>query len=685
MPRPIKKAKNKSSVQTAFTRFMLIIAFFVIWIGGIGARLVHLQINQHDAMLGKALGQRRDTVKDKQLRGTIFDRDRHALAMSVNAKSLYADPSEITDVDAAARDLSKILKGKPAEISKIIQDAKNNNRHFVWLARKLDENFADKINKTLENKDTKKSDLPRYVGLHWQEEQKRSYPNQTLAAQVLGFSNNEDVGSAGIEQSQEEILHGAVVKRWRDRDRLGRVYDEEEIEEREPPKDVVLTLSSSMQYKVEQELERGVKNANAKSGMAIVINPKNGEILAMANYPTFDPNRFTEFQPESFVNHAVHDIYSPGSVFKLVAYSGAINEKLINPNGEVDCRGGKIEVAGHIFNDPHATKVMSYADALAVSSNVAAIKTGTALGREKFYNYAQKFGFGLNSGIELPSVTNGIFRAPSTWNGDSLASMSIGYEIGVSALQVASAYATIANDGIKIQPHLIKEIRQADGQIISATEPQKTAVVSAETARGFRQMLRQVVLTGTGRRAQIDGYTVAGKTGTAWKYNAQLKKIDENKYVSSFVGMAPADNPSLVIAVVLDEPQVAMRDGGQVSAPIFHNIAEQLLPELGVAPDANVRQANVAEEKTTTETLGVPTDIKAVGGNDADKTSKTGDAVKSLNDQADKKTTVSANDLKVKTKSSENLPKDKNGGNRASADVIEPKKTEVKNKSSGKK
>ncbi len=679
MSRPIKKVKTKNSVQTAFTRFMLIIAFFVIWIGGIGARLVHLQINQHAALLGKALGQRRDTVKDKQLRGTIFDRDRRALAMSVNAKSLYADPSEIADIDAAARDLAKILKGKPAEIAKTIRDAKDNNRHFVWLARKLDEASADKLNKNLENKETKKADLPRYAGLHWQEEQKRSYPNQSLAAQVLGFSNNEDIGSAGIEQSQEEILHGAVVKRWRDRDRLGRVYDEEETEEREPPKDVVLTLSSSMQYKVEQELERGVKNANAKSGMAVVINPKNGEILAMANYPTFDPNRFTDFQPENFVNHAVHDVYSPGSVFKLVAYSGAINENLINPADEVDCRGGKIVVAGHIFNDPHATKVMTYADALAVSSNVAAIKTGIALGKERFYNYAQKFGFGQSSGIELPAATNGIFRAPSSWNGDSLASMSIGYEIGVTALQVASAYATIANDGIKIQPHLIKEIRQADGQIINATDPQKTAVVSAETARGFRKMLRQVVLTGTGRRAQIDGYTVAGKTGTAWKYNAQLKKIDANKYVSSFVGMAPAENPSLVIAVVLDEPQVAMRDGGQVSAPIFHNIAEQLLPELGIAPDADVRQTNVAEEKTATETLGVPTDIKAVGNND-----KAGAAGKTVSEPTDRKS-AAAKELSEKTKRSENQPRNKNGGVQITADDIEPKNKEIKNKSSGKK
>ena len=265
---------------------------------------------------------------------------------------------------------------------------------------------------------------------------------------------------------------------------------------------------------------------------------------------------------------------------------------------------------------------MSYADALAVSSNVAAIKTGLGLGKEKFYGYAQKFGFGQPTGIELPGATNGIFRSPSGWNGDSLASMSIGYEIGVSALQVAAAYATIANDGIKIQPHVIKEIRQPDGKIVSATEPPKTAVVSPETARGFRKMLRQVVLSGTGRRAQLDGYTSAGKTGTAWKYNAVLKKVDADKYVSSFIGMAPADDPAVVIAIVLDEPQVAARDGGQVSAPIFRGIAEQILPELGVAPDGNVHQENVAAEQMPAETVGVPKDIKVVSGDAAEKADK---------------------------------------------------------------
>lgn len=587
-------------MQTAFTRFMLIVAFFILWIGGIGARLVYLQINQHETLRTRALSQRRDKTKEKQLRGTIFDRSERALAMSLNVKSLYADPSEIEDPDAAAKDVARVLKVKQTEIAAKIKDAKTNSKRFVVLASKLDEDTVQKINEALEVKELKKADLPRFAGLHWREEQKRSYPYNTLAAQVIGFANAEDVGSAGVEQSQEQNLRGAVIKGWQDRDRLGRVYDESEEEQREPPKDVVLTISHSIQYKTEQALAQGVKNANAKSGMAIVMNPQTGEILAMANYPTFDPNRYNEFAPEFFTNRAIHDIYSPGSVFKLVTYGAAINEGVVNPDGEIDCTKGFIEVAGHRFNDPHATKWMGYNEAFAVSSNVAAIKTALSTGRENFYAYAQRFGFGQPTGIELPAEERGIFRSPKSWNGDSLASMSIGYEISVSALQMTTAYATIANNGVRVQPHIIKEIRQ-DGKVLSSTEAQKTQVVTADTARYLKRMMREVVVKGTGKRAQLNGYTSAGKTGTAWKYNAKLKKVDSGKYVSSFIGLAPMDNPSVVIAVVMDEPQGGARDGGQVSAPVFREIAEQILPELEIAPDANIRQETFTAEEIPSE------------------------------------------------------------------------------------
>ena len=598
--RPKKLTKNKNPMQTAFTRFMLVVAFFILWIGAIGVRLVHLQINQSEWLRDKAQDQRRDELKSKMLRGTIYDRSERALAMSVKVKSLYADPREIEDVEETAQAVAAALKIKPDIILKDLREGKETNKRFVWLAQKLDEEAAQRLNKTLETYDLKKFDLPKFKGLHWREDQKRSYPYKNLASQIVGFSNADDIGLAGIELSQEEILRGNVVKKWQDRDRLGRVYEESEVT-REPPKDVVLTISHSIQYKVEQALEKGAKASNSKSGMAIVLDPKNGEILAMANYPSFDPNRYPEFPTERYQNKAIQGVYSPGSVFKLVTYGSALDSKLMTADGMIDCSRGFIEVGGHRFNDPHATKTMSYIEALAVSSNVAAIKTGMSLGKENFYLYAQKFGFGQPTGIELPAEARGLFRSPETWNGDSLASMSIGYEVGVTALQMVSAYGAIANNGVKIKPHIIKEIRHSGGKPAVVSELVRTPIVSPEAARGLRKMLREVVVKGTAKRAQLNGYTSAGKTGTAWKYNAKLKRVDAGKYVSSFIGMAPAENPAVVILVVMDEPQGGARDGGQVSAPVFREIAEQILPELNVVPDANFIQEDLTAQQIPSE------------------------------------------------------------------------------------
>ena len=686
-----KKKKNPS--QTAFTRFMLVVAIFILWIGAIGVRLVHLQINESDWLRDKAQDQRRDELKSKTLRGTIYDRNERALAMSVKVKSLYADPREIEDVNATAQRLAPILKLKQSDIAEDLQTAKDNNKRFVWLARKIDEDTAIKLNLALESPELKKFDLPKFNGLHWREEQKRSYPYKNLAAQIVGFSNADDIGQAGIEQSQEEILRGAVVQKWQDRDRLGRVYDEEETEQREPPKDIILTVNNSIQYKVEEALEKGVKASNAKSGMAIVVDPKTGEILAMANYPTFDPNRYTESSSENYQNKAIQSIYSPGSVFKLVTYSSAINENLMNPNGMIDCRNGFIEVAGHHFSDPHATRVMSYGDALAVSSNVAAIKTGLTLGKEKFYGYARKFGFGQTVGIELPAEAHGQFRAPEKWNGDSLASMSIGYEVGVTALQMVSAYSTIANDGVNVKPHIIKEIRHADGKSFAVTEAEQTPIVSPETARGFRGMLRQVVLKGTAKRAQLNGYTSAGKTGTAWKFNAKLKRVDAGKYVSSFIGMAPADNPAVVILVVMDEPSGGARDGGQVSAPVFKEIAEGILPEMNVAPDGQIAPDKMTAENVPTEVepadakMASPEEKDAENNKESKKSIEKSAKSEKLKESKEVKATKSdEKGIKKDAKKESPSNEDKKSSKPKAADVKSEKpRADLKNKSSTEK
>ena len=582
------RPKKRNLKQIAFTRFMLIVAVFVLWIGGISVRLVHLQVTQHAWLKDKALDIRQDIKQTRMLRGTIFDRNERALAMSLRVKTLYADPSEIADVEATAKTLAKALKLDADQLAAQIRQGKEANKRFVAIVKKVEEDVAQKINKSLDTPDLKKSDLPNFTGLHWRDDQRRSYPYQTLAAQVVGFSDAADDGKAGIEQSQDDILHGAITKKLQERDRFGRVYDET-VFERETPSDVVLTIDAAYQYIAEQALERGVRSAEAKSGMAIVMVPKTGEILALANYPTFDPNTITDTAAEHISNKAIQSVYSPGSVFKIVTYGSALEKKLFTPEDQIDSGNGTIEIAKHKFTDSHTIGRVSYAQAMAHSSNVCAIKTGMSVGREGFFAMLQRMGFGTRTGIELPAETAGIVRSLDKWNGDSLASMSIGYEIGVTALQMTTAFATIANNGIKVQPHIIKEIRRSNEQPKQVTQPQVAQVVTADTARALRTMLRQVVMTGTGRRAQLNGYSAAGKTGTAWKFNAVSKSVDSSKYISSFIGMAPAENPEIVVAVVMDEPKAGARDGGMVSAPVFREIAQQILTEMKIANDAPSR------------------------------------------------------------------------------------------------
>ena len=621
-----------------FTRFMLIVAAFILWIGGISVRLVHLQINQHAYLLAKAKSQSLVNQKTKQLRGTIYDRNLAVLAMSVEVKTLFVDPTEIEDVSQAARDIAKAAHVDAKQLTAKLTEAKSLNKSYVPIAKKVDKDNYDRINKALYDPNVKKEGEPKYAGVHWDSDQTRSYPYGSLAAPTVGISNDEDQGVAGIEQSQNKLLEGEMVDRQLQRDARGRVYDEK-VTAPELPQDVVLTIDKSVQIVTEQALAAGVANAQARAGMALVMDPTNGEILALANFPTFDP---TNIRSGDTSNHLVQSVYSPGSVFKLVTYGAALEKKLFKPTDMIDAGNGTIEVAGHKFTDSHHIGFVNYAEALAHSSNVCAIKTGLRVGKSDFYSMVQKMGFGQKTGIELPAETRGLVNSPERWNGDSLASMSIGYEIGVTPLQIATAFATIANDGIKNQPHIIKEIRDSEGNTVSVTEPNQSQVVSAQTAQDLRVMLRQVVLSGTGRRAQLDGYSSAGKTGTAWKFDPKTKRVERSKYMSTFVGFAPAEKPRFVIVVVMDEPQAGARDGGTVSAPVFRDIAQTLLTTMNVPRDlapsgsntaaADVPELNTGEtptvkgppeekERTASQPAGTKTQKKAA----ASPAKKTGD------------------------------------------------------------
>ncbi len=618
------RSKKSNSRQVAFTRFMFVVAFFVLWLGGISVRLVHLQVNQHGWLKERAIGVRQNVKHTRMLRGTIYDRNERALAMSLPVKTLYADPKEIEDIDAAARNIATALKLDSKQLVALLSQAKAENKRYVPLVKKVEDDLAQKINKALDEPKVKKADSPNFYGLHWRDEQRRSYPYESLAAHIVGFADANDSGKAGIEQSQDEALHGAIIKNLQERDRLGRVFEETTVE-RDLPSDVVLTIDAGYQHITETALERGVKAAGAKSGMAVLMRPKTGEVLALANYPTFDPNTISDAAAENLTNKAVQAVYTPGSIFKIVAYGSGLEKNLFSPDDMISSGNGSITVANHTFTDSHGVGTVSYSQAMAHSSNVCAIKTGLSVGKDDFFGMMKKMGFGSKTGIELPAETAGLVSSPDKWFGDSLASMSIGYEIGVTALQMATAFATIANDGIRVEPRVIKEIRHSNDQPKTITEVKQTQAVTAETARELRTMLKQVVLTGTGRRAALNGYTAAGKTGTAWKVDTKSKSVDSSKYVSSFVGMAPADDPEIVLAVVIDEPKGGARDGGMVAAPVFREIAQQILFEMKIANDAPVKaESLVAHTLPSTEhrTVEVTTEKSAIAKTTTEKADK---------------------------------------------------------------
>ena len=325
-----------------------------------------------------------------------------------------------------------------------------------------------------------------------------------------------------------------------------------------------------------------------------MLDPHTGDILALANAPTFDPNDVGAAPPAARTNWALQNIYEPGSTFKVVAFSAALEKGLAKPNDHIDCQMGSITVAKRLIHDHHPFGNLTLADALAKSSNVAAIKLGLRVGDPTMFEYITRFGFGARTGIELPGETAGLIRPLSRWQPSSIGSVAIGQEVGVTPLQMVSAFGALANDGVRIAPHLIREIRNANGVTTYHPNPEQHRVISKETASALRGMLEGVTLNGTAKKAQLDGYTAAGKTGTAQKIDPRTRTYSSTKFVASFVGFAPVSNPAVVIIVVIDEPSGAYH-GGDVAAPVFRQIAEQILPEMGVIPDADFKGPETPE------------------------------------------------------------------------------------------
>jgi len=541
----------------------------------IGARLVQLQVHQHDDLSARARNQQLGTIETSPTRGQVLDRQGRELARSIETESFFADPRDILNTDETARRIAAITGQDRGELANRLGEAKASNKKFVWITRRLDVATANKL------------DVLELSGVFSRKEPKRYYPNDSLAAHVLGFVGSDEVGLSGVEQYYNEKIRGDSGKLFLEMDRDRRAFESYEVQPH-PGQTVVLTIDQVIQYRTEQALSAAVQRAHAKSGTAIVMDPRTGEILALANTPSFDPNQPTSVSAESRSNGALQSIYEPGSTFKIVAYSAAIEKGLVKPEDKIDCQMGQITVAGRLIHDHHPFGVLTVADALAQSSNVGAIKLGLLVGNESMYEFMRRLGFGSRTGIDLAGESPGILRPLNRWQPSSIGSLAMGQEVGVTPLQMAAAYSVLANDGQWVKPHLVRELRSPDGTVLYQAKPEMRRALKPETVVALRSMLEGVTLRGTARKAQLDGYSAAGKTGTAQKIDPRTHAYSATKYIGSFVGFAPVSNPAVVIIVVIDEPRGAYH-GGDVAAPVFRQIAEQILPDLSVLPDVELK------------------------------------------------------------------------------------------------
>lgn len=557
------------------TRTYILAGFLLFWFLAICARLVWLQVVNYGDYTQRAAKQQQRSIEVSPVRGNIYDRRGNELAMTVSVDSVFAVPSEVPDIHSTAQMLGRVLKADATEIESRLR----GSRAFAWVARKIDNPTSARV-RALNLK-----------GVYFQKESKRFYPKGELAAQVLGYVGLDDDGLGGIEREFQPQLTGKPGKmlitmdnkrRW-----LGRVEKQPD-----PGENVVLTIDEKIQYIVEKELAKAIDETHAEAGTVIVQNPHTGEVLALANWPTFNPNVFNKVNPQALKNRSVSDVYEPGSTFKIVTLAAALEEKITNPDEVVNCQMGSIVVNGLRIHDHHPYTGLTVEQILEHSSDVGAIKVALRLGEERFDRYIRAFGFGAQTRIELPGETRGITKPVSRWSKVSIGAISMGQEIGVSPVQLAAMVSTIANDGLYVAPRIVAGTTapRSTPQLIAFHPAMGRRVISPLTAAQMKHMMEGVVLRGTGKKAILDGYTSAGKTGTAQKIDA-TGHYSHRQHIASFAGFAPVNNPALTVLVVLDSPAGGYpRDGGGVAAaPVFARIAQQVLAYMNVPHDVEVQ------------------------------------------------------------------------------------------------
>jgi cell division protein FtsI/penicillin-binding protein 2 len=542
----------------------------LLWVAAIAGRLWYLQVYRYDHYAGKARRQQTTVVELDPPRGTIYDAHGRELAVSVQVDSAWADPADIRDPQATAAALAPLLhQDREALARRLARDG-----DFVWVARKLDPPDAEAV---------RRLDLP---GIHFLPESKRYYPMRELAAQVLGYVGTDNQGLAGLELVHNKEIAGRPGRRTLLRDaRRGTVIAPGlAAADPEPGRDLYLTLDATIQHIVERELALAVQKNRAKTGSMVLLDPATGAVLAMATYPSFDPNRYGDYSPAEWRNRAIMDAYEPGSTFKVVTAGAAIGAGLVRPEDVFDCEMGGITLYGIRIRDHKPYGRLTFADVIAKSSNVGVIKAALKLGDERFYKVIREFGFGRPTGIDLPGESPGILAPLKGWRPLTKAYIAFGQGISVTPLQLTAALAAVANHGTLLTPHVVAAVGK--GEAIVRRFPQPPVAghpLTAETAQIVEGLLERVVTDGTGKSAAVPGYRVAGKTGTAQKPG--IGGYAHGSYIPSFIGFAPADRPALVGVVAVDSPQGFEYYGAQVAAPAFGAITRQVLLYMGVRPE----------------------------------------------------------------------------------------------------
>jgi len=567
-------------------RLVALLLTFLVAFLAMATRLVMLQVVDARAYAKLAADQRQKVIEFPARRGAIFDREGEPLAISVDLQTIFADPSFVEDPVAEAAELAPILDMNVAELEAKLRGTFPNDR-FEYLARQVEPKVAKKV---------KALGLP---GIYMESEPKRYYPGGRLASHVLGFVDIDGNGLEGIEAAYERVLEGVPGQRILEQDPTGEVdlpQAEESYDPPEPGRSLFLTIDKQLQYFTELTLQEAVGRYHAEAATAIVMRPRTGEILALANVPDFDPNEPAEASVEERRNRALTDVYEPGSSFKVVTVAGALERGAVTPHTTFGVPDA-MQYSDRVFHDshPHPPMQMTTTEIIEQSSNVGTIQIGLRLGGAWIDRYVRKFGFGKQTGLDFPGESPGIVLDRSDWTGPTIATIPIGQGIAVTAMQLASAYSTIANGGVWTEPKLLSGTVGGRGRVRPSNPPATKRVISAVTAKKMVDILTGVVERGTGIEAQIPGYAIAGKTGTAQK---PLESGGYgNQYVATFAGFAPVTEPEVVVIVSLDEPSPIW--GGSTAAPTFKLITEYALRHLGIPPqvDAEKDAREISEEQ----------------------------------------------------------------------------------------